>query len=131
MNGAALAFRAALIDRIKGDRTCERFFYVDRDTCVGVCPVCDGPISVRFRGDAPRAVIECHQGCGRPELVAAFPSPIGEGLVVVDRVAMTAEAVRWRATAERAMDWASRLLHADDQASAKFCADDLALERAA
>lgn len=66
------AFRARIIDAVAVPAA--RFWYIDRDTIVGVCPNCDGPVGVTFRGTAAAADLRCHRGCTEAEVVAAmFP----------------------------------------------------------
>jgi len=65
-------FRSRLLDALDRFTPAARFFYIDADTCVVVCPVCDGPLSVRFAGHAPRAELACHRGCAESEIVATL-----------------------------------------------------------
>ncbi|MGH2875674.1 MAG: hypothetical protein ACRDLV_05435 [Solirubrobacteraceae bacterium] len=66
----AYRFRRLLIDRMWDDE--RRFGYVDKDTFVGSCPVCDLAVVVRFSGHAARAVLDCHGGCTEAEIAAAL-----------------------------------------------------------
>jgi hypothetical protein len=66
---AAVAFRTRLLDTL--DTPIERFFYIDENTCVCVCPLCDGALTVRFAGTAPRADLTCQRGCAEREVVYA------------------------------------------------------------
>jgi hypothetical protein len=38
----------------------ERFFFLDGDTCVCTCPVCDGPMAVHFDHPVVGADVFCH-----------------------------------------------------------------------
>lgn len=68
MSPDAVAFRKSLIDSLGRDRT--RFHYMDRDRVVVVCPLCDGPLSLVFHGEAARADLDCHRGCPESAVVA-------------------------------------------------------------
>lgn len=71
LSGTSYAFRSDLIDRLDRFTPAERFFYIDADTVVMVCPVCGGGLAVRFAGYAPRADLEClEHGCTEDEVVA-------------------------------------------------------------
>jgi hypothetical protein len=61
-----VAFRSRIIDAITVDL--DRFVYVNRDVVVGVCPVCDGALTVVFHGLAARADLRCHVGCDEVEV---------------------------------------------------------------
>ena len=63
-------FRAAIIDAV-GD-SLGRFYYIDQDACLGVCPVCDAALAVRFHGRAARADLACHGGCAEQEIADAL-----------------------------------------------------------
>ena len=78
---AVVEFRTTIIDAIAGPMPrsgewlfTDRFWYVDRDVVVGVCPVCDGSIGVTFAGTAPRADLRCHRGCNELDVAAAIAS---------------------------------------------------------
>ncbi len=63
-------FRSHLLDLLDRFTPAERFFYLDEDTIVMVCPLCDGPLGVTFAGAAPRADLDCHRGCDERDIVA-------------------------------------------------------------
>jgi hypothetical protein len=68
-------FRKAIIDTLWAlDR--QRFFYVDEDRIVAVCPVCRaGPpayLTVRFHGKAPRVDVRCSLGCAERDNASAI-----------------------------------------------------------
>jgi hypothetical protein len=65
-----VAFRSRIIDATGED--INRFYYINRDVFVGVCPVCDGALGVRFIGRAPRAQLDCHRGCSERLVAAAI-----------------------------------------------------------
>ncbi len=56
----AKVFRGRVIDAF--GRDLERC-YIDRDIFVGVCPVCDGALAVRFAGTAARVDLACERHC--------------------------------------------------------------------
>lgn len=66
LSGQAVRFRTRIIDAL------DHFEYVNADTCVGACPVCDGVLGVRFHGTAPRADLTCHAGCDERDVAAAI-----------------------------------------------------------
>jgi hypothetical protein len=51
-------FRSRLLEVL--DTPLERFFYLDGDTSVCVCPVCDGPMAVHFDDPVVQADLHCH-----------------------------------------------------------------------
>lgn len=63
----SLQFRRFVIDRLWPPHAGQ---YIDASCFVGRCPVCGGPIGVRFAGLAPRASLNCHQGCSEAEVAA-------------------------------------------------------------
>jgi hypothetical protein len=69
-----IAFRSAIVDVVTAD--IDRFHYIDRDVLVGVCPVCDLPLTVIFHGIAARADLICHSGCAESEIVDAIRSTV-------------------------------------------------------
>lgn len=66
----AEAFRAKILNVCGSD--VERFQYVDKDTCVPVCPVCDGPLAIRFHDAAVRANLDCYTGCTEAKVLATL-----------------------------------------------------------
>jgi hypothetical protein len=66
----SLRFRGSIIDGVAGDGS--RFYYIDKDTSVGVCPCCGGPVSIRFAGMAARAELDCHLGCAEADIAEAL-----------------------------------------------------------
>jgi hypothetical protein len=73
----AATFRQRIIDAIYDEREPERYWHIDRDRVVGVCPACDYPIHVWFHGTAPRANIWCETGCSQRLIIAAIRSQSG------------------------------------------------------
>jgi hypothetical protein len=65
----AVQFRRRLLDLLAGDA--DRFVYIDQDRCIAVCPVCDGPLTIRFAGIAARADLICQRSCDEAEVEAA------------------------------------------------------------
>jgi hypothetical protein len=63
-------FRTAIIDAVGGD--IDRFTYIDRDSCIGACPMCDAALAVRFHGTAARADLTCHGGCDEQAIADAI-----------------------------------------------------------
>jgi hypothetical protein len=55
-------FRSRMLEVL--DTPLERFFYLDGDTAVCVCPVCDGPMAVHFDHPAVQAFLNCQNDCG-------------------------------------------------------------------
>ena len=55
-------FRSRLLEVL--DTPLDRFFYLDGDTAVCVCPVCDGGMAVHFDHPAVQAVLNCQNDCG-------------------------------------------------------------------
>ena len=51
-------FRSRLLEVL--DTPLDRFFYLDGDTAVCVCPVCDGGMAVHFDHPAVQANLHCH-----------------------------------------------------------------------
>jgi hypothetical protein len=67
----SVRFRGRIVDALERiDRA--RFWYIDQDTCAGVCPICDGILSVYFAGTAPRAEVICRRGCREREVADAL-----------------------------------------------------------
>jgi hypothetical protein len=64
-----VAFRTAIVDACGGGS--DRFYYVDKDRFVGVCPACDRALGVTFAGVAPRAELRCETGCSELDVMAA------------------------------------------------------------
>jgi hypothetical protein len=57
-----VSFRSRLLELL--NTPLERFFYLDGDTSVCVCPVCDGPMAVHFGDDSDvKAILNCHNDC--------------------------------------------------------------------
>jgi hypothetical protein len=50
----------------------QRFGYVTADVFIGTCPICYAPVGVHFAYGAPRAVLQCHGGCGEDEIAASI-----------------------------------------------------------
>jgi hypothetical protein len=64
-------FRAKLIDLLDRLTPGREFFYVDEDRGVMACPVCGGALTVRFRGRAAAAELDCiDNGCGDDAILA-------------------------------------------------------------
>lgn len=64
-------FRSRLLDLL--DCPPDRLWPgIDTDTLIVVCPVCDGPLTLRFIGHAARADLECHRGCTEAEVLSAL-----------------------------------------------------------
>ena len=61
----AVRFRRLLIDALWTDNSGG---YISADHFVGQCPICHGPVGVRFAGLAPRATLRCHNGCSEAEI---------------------------------------------------------------
>jgi len=61
----SIRFRNLVIDALWDEKA---FFYVDADHFIGLCPLCDGAVGVRFAGLAPRATLTCHGGCSEAEI---------------------------------------------------------------
>jgi hypothetical protein len=71
LSRASVRFRGRIIEALlRIDR--EGYWYIDRDTCAGTCPLCGGVLSVYFAGFAPRAEIVCRGGCDESQVVAGF-----------------------------------------------------------
>lgn len=70
LDRTAVGFRAQIIDAACANA--ERFWYVDRDTVIGVCPCCDGALTIRFHGTAPRADLQCEHRCHEVEIAGAL-----------------------------------------------------------
>lgn len=69
---ASYRFRTELLNALRGCTPTDRWWYVDPDTQIVVCPVCDGPLTVRFAGNAPRADLACGRGCAEQQVLAAI-----------------------------------------------------------
>jgi hypothetical protein len=67
----ALEFRRVLIDALWPPGS-TRFGYVDELTFIGECPLCGGSVGVRFAGTAPRATLNCGNGCSEAEIAAVL-----------------------------------------------------------
>lgn len=65
-------FRSRLVELLDRWTPIERFYYLDADTVVMVCPVCDGPLGVYFAGTAACADLVCRRGCVEAEVIAAI-----------------------------------------------------------
>lgn len=63
---AAIRFRSRVIDAT--GRDLDRFWYLDRDHVLAVCPACDGPLGIRFAGTAPRCDFNCRRGCTEADI---------------------------------------------------------------
>ncbi len=72
LSAGTVQFRHELLELLNRWTPLERFFYIDQDTVVVVCPLCDGALAVRFAGHAPRADLECHRGCSEQEVLEAL-----------------------------------------------------------
>jgi len=64
LSAESIKFRQLVIDRLWHSEAT----YINQDVFVGECPICEGPIGVRFAGGAPRVTLECHTGCSESEL---------------------------------------------------------------
>jgi hypothetical protein len=61
-------FRSRLLEVL--DTPPERFFFLDGDTCVCTCPVCDAPMAVHFGDDRDvKADLSCHSDCANDEVL--------------------------------------------------------------
>ena len=69
LSAEAIRFRDHVIDALWGQ---DRFYYIDSSHFVGVCPLCDFAVGVRFHGRAPRATLTCHGGCAEGEIAEAI-----------------------------------------------------------
>jgi hypothetical protein len=65
-----VAFRTAILDACASDA--ERFYYIDKDRSVAVCPLCDGALTITFHGVAARADLRCHLGCVESDIADAI-----------------------------------------------------------
>jgi hypothetical protein len=61
-----------LLDLLGRYTPTDRFYYIDADTHVMVCPLCDGSLAVHFAGTAACADLECHRGCQESDVLAAI-----------------------------------------------------------
>ena len=75
----AIEFRTTIIDAIVGPTPragewllTDRFWNLGPDHLIGVCPVCDSSLGVRFHGTAARADLNCHRGCVEAEVIDAI-----------------------------------------------------------
>lgn len=69
---SSYAFRRELLSLFDRYTPADRFWYLSDDVCIVVCPICDGAVTVRFAGMAPRADLHCEFGCAESEIVDAL-----------------------------------------------------------
>lgn len=75
----AYAFRCQLLDALGQLAPPDRFWPIDQDRALTACPVCSGPLSIRFLGDLAAADVDClGHGCSEGQITAALVAVIRE-----------------------------------------------------